>query len=220
MLTWDTPLPHTTPPPATLPLNLELGREHNIITAFCSSLLQPWAPSRSWSGYRSDRPSRAVSKITCWKQKWMIDGEMRLFGSRMHVRGGGVEWWTETKRCIFPFLLSAALCYSAVTAAELASAATCKYQPLLTRLWTFPLIKIFTRLDELSQDLLDQNCPNTMCFQDHKSAIVNLWDTQLPTAWIYLFHAYSQITPEQQCHSLQHMRFLDISHLLNISKGH
>lgn len=51
--------------------------------------------------------------------------------------------------------------------------------------------------------LLEQKCPNTMCLQDHKSVIVNLGETKLPTGRIYFSCANGQITPEHWCHSLQ-----------------
>lgn len=78
----------------------------------------------------------------------MIDGKKRLLGSRVHVWGEGAEWWTETRQCIFPFLLSAARCSPAVTAALLASATTRKYQPhllswLLLWLHIFPCSNFF-----------------------------------------------------------------------------
>lgn len=103
---------------------------------------------------------------------------MRLFGSRMHVWGEGVEWWTETRRCIFPFLLSAALCSPAVMAARLAFAITQKYQPLLFS-WLLVWLRIFPcsyfflqgwrsylRMckDEWTY-LLEQKCPNTIINQ-------------------------------------------------------
>lgn len=63
--------------------------------------------------------------------------------------------------------------------------------------------------------LLEQKCPNAMCLPDHKSAIVNLGKTKLPTARIYIL-AKGQITHVTVC-SLQTLCF--ISHSLNIPKG-
>lgn len=45
-------------------------------------------------GYHGSGLLHAAVEITCWKAKWMIDGEIRLFGGRMQR----VEWWTENRR--------------------------------------------------------------------------------------------------------------------------
>jgi len=121
-----------------------------------SSLLQPWGSIQEleWLPWRRP-PSLAASKITWWKQKWVMDGEMRLFGSGMHVWGEGVEWWMETRWCIFPSLsgsvllswhllqhASTNLCYSP------GSSFGCKVSPAQTF--------FFTRL----KYLLHQKYPN------------------------------------------------------------
>lgn len=55
---------------------------------------------------------------------------------------------------------------------------------------------------------LRQKCPNTMRLQDHKSAIVNLRETKLSKARIYLSHTSGQIKAEQHDHSLQHIKHI------------
>lgn len=108
-----------------------------------------------------------------------------LFGSRMHVWAEGVEWWTETRQCIFLVLLSAALCFPSVMAAQLAFAiirVPASTLPLTFALPVFfPCWKIlqdWRRYLRMYKDewtyLLEHKCPNMWL---HKSAIVNLGET-------------------------------------------
>lgn len=134
---WNQMLAWTTNPPLHVNPPLNLGFEGNRpssdpLTAFFSSLLQALAPSSGYSGYHSNGIFQAALLITFWKQKWMIDGEMRLVGSRVCVWGEGAEWYTESRRCIFlPFPLSATLCSPAAMAAQLALATSQQYQPTI-----------------------------------------------------------------------------------------
>lgn len=99
--------------------------------------------------------------------------------------------------------------FSCSDGARLAFAITQKYQPLLFSwllLWLhfFPCSyflqgrRSYLRMckDEWTY-LLEQKCPNTMWLQDHKSAIVNLGETKLLTARIYLSCANDQLTAEK-----------------------
>lgn len=137
----------------------------------------------------------------------MIDGATGLFGSRMHVWAEGVEWCPGYRRGV-SFLLSAALSSSLFSCGGGGSAGICHNTQVPTAdlclgstSADFPSLLMFLqgwrsylgmRKDEWTY-LLKQKCPNKA--QDHKSAIVNLGETKLPSTRIYLFCTNRQLTP-------------------------
>lgn len=86
--------------------NLTLTLEQSFSPHFYNPGLFPGVRN----GYHSDGLFQVALKIRGWKtQKWMIDGAMGLFGSRVHVWAEGVEWCPGYRRGIFPSLSSSLL---------------------------------------------------------------------------------------------------------------
>lgn len=118
---------------------------------------------------------------------------------------GQKEWSDVQGTGGVSFLLSAAPCSPAVAAARLAFATTHKYQPQIftwLSLWLFFLPRscfykaggvILGCVKMSEHTCLKQKCPNKA--RDHKSAIVNLGETKLPSTRIYLFCTNRQLTP-------------------------
>lgn len=137
----------------------------------------------------------------------MIDGATGLFGSRVHVWAEGVEWCPGSRRG-GSFLPSAAPSSSLFSCGGRGSAGIRHNTQVpttdlrLASTWAdFPSPLMFLqgwrsylgmRKDEWTY-LLKQKCPNKA--QDHKSAIVNLGETKLPSTRIYLFCTNGELTP-------------------------
>lgn len=133
----------------------------------------------------------------------MIDGATGLFGCRAHVWAEGAEWWAGYRRGIFPSLSSPLLSCGGGSSTGICHNTQVPTSDLrldLTLLeFSSPLIFLqgWRSYLGMCKDertyLLEQKCPNTTL--DHKSAIVNLGETKLPSARIYVFCTNRQITP-------------------------